>query len=160
MQALSPDHVQKALDEFGFGIQIQAYDESTATSELAAAAIGCEVGQIAKSICFIINDDPVLVVASGDQYVDDKKLARLFEVGRKKVKLAKPDQCVAIFGYAPGGVPPLAHRTANIPTYLDTMLKRFDTVYAAAGSANINFGITLPQLESVTQGIWSDVVRS
>lgn len=159
MQALTPADVQNALDAFEMNFTLQTYDESTATSELAAAAIGCEVGQIAKSICFVINGEPVLVVASGDQRVDDRKLAKLLEVGRKKVKLAKPDQCIELFGYAPGGVPPVGHRTETIRTYLDTTLKAYDRVYAAAGSANINFGLTPAQLEMITDGTWADVAK-
>lgn len=161
MQALTPQDVQRALDTFDFDINIQKYDTSTATSELAAAAIGCEVGQIAKSICFMINKtQPLLVIASGDQNVDDRKLATLLGVGRKKVRMAKPNQCVEIFGYAPGGVPPIAHRTPNIPIYLDDMLKRYQRVYAAAGSSSINFGMTIEQLTIMTNGTWADLTKA
>lgn len=159
MQPLTPDNVQNALDAFGFDIKVVKYDESTATSQLAAAAIGCEVAQIAKSICFMVDDAPVLVVASGVNSVDDRKLAALRGVGRKKVKLAKPDQCIAIFGYPPGGVPPVGHRTPAIPIYLDSSLQRFERIYAAAGSASINFGLTCEQLAIMTQGTWADVAK-
>lgn len=160
MQALTPDHVRQALIAFDLDIPFEHYTASTATSELAAAAIGCDVGQIAKSICFIINGEPLLVVASGDQRVDDRKLATLVSVGRKKVKLAKAEQCIEVFGYAPGGVPPVGHRTPNINTYLDITLKQYDRLYAAAGSANINFGLTPTQLERITRGTWADVVKA
>ena len=89
MQPLTPDHVRTVIESANLGLHVQEFTESTATSELAAAAIGCEVGQIAKSICMIVNGNPILVVASGDQQVDDRKIATMFEVGRKKVKLAK-----------------------------------------------------------------------
>lgn len=159
MQPLTPDHVRTVIESANLGLQVQEFTESTATSELAAAAIGCEVGQIAKSICMIVNGDPILVVASGDQQVDDRKIATMFAVGRKKVKLAKPDQCIDIYGYAPGGVPPIGHRTPDIPIYLDTFLKRYDTIYAAAGSANHNFGMTIDQLVALTEGTWADVAK-
>jgi Cys-tRNA(Pro) deacylase len=160
MQVLTSADVQHALDAFGLDIQVVTYTVSTATSELAAAAIGCDVAQIAKSICLMIDkDQPALVVASGIQTVDDRKVAVLFNVGRKKVRLAKPEECIAIFGYPPGGVPPLGHRTAGVPVYLDHNLKQFERIYAAAGSANINFGITCQQLEMVTRGTWADVVK-
>jgi Cys-tRNA(Pro) deacylase len=160
LEALTSSDVQNALDKFGFGIEAITYNVSTATSELAAAAIGCEVAQIAKSICLIVDkDQPVLVVASGTQTVDDRKIAALFNVGRKKVRLAKPEECIAIFGYPPGGVPPVGHRTSGIRIYLDNNLKQFERIYAAAGTANINFGITPQQLETVTQGTWADVVK-
>lgn len=159
MQPLTPDDVRAVLDAANLGLSIRHFDESTATSELAAQAIGCVVGQIAKSICILVDGDPILVVASGDQQVDDRKIATLFEVGRKKVKLAKPDQCIEIYGYAPGGVPPVGHRTPGIPVYLDEMLKRYDVVYAAAGTANDNFGMTIEQLETLTNGTWADVAK-
>lgn len=159
MQMLTPDDVQRTLDTFDLGLKVDYFDANTATSEQAAAAIGCALGQIAKSLCFLIDGDPVLVVASGDQQVDDKKLAALFGVGRKKVKMAKPDQCIEIYGYAPGGVPPVGHRTTGIKTYLDIMLKRYEVVYAAAGTANANFGVTIAQLEQITHGTFADVAK-
>lgn len=110
MEALTPDYVQAALDAFHLGITIRLCPHSTATAPLAAEAIGCEVGQIAKSLCFVVHDRPILVMASGDQRVDDRKLAALLGVTRKAVAFATPDQCVEHFGYAPGSVPPVGHR--------------------------------------------------
>lgn len=160
MQALSTDHVVDALRERDFDVQLLHAESPTPTSEDAAAEIGCTVGQIAKSICFMVDGDtPLLVVASGDQQVDDRKIAGLFNVGRKKVKMAKPDQCVEIFGYPPGGVPPVGHRSDGIKILLDETLRRFDKVYAAAGSAQINFGITPDELERVTGGQYIDVAK-
>lgn len=159
MQPLTTEHVQAVLAEYEYDFEILSFDASTATSEMAAAAIGCTVGQIAKSMCFMINGEPLLVVASGTNSVDDRKLAKRFEVGRKKVKFAKPDQCIEIFGYAPGGVPPVGHRTPNIPVLLDNDLQPYDNIYAAAGTANINFGLTPQQLAEITNGTWVDVAK-
>jgi Cys-tRNA(Pro) deacylase len=156
MQPLTTAHVQRVLAAFDLGLEVITYAQSTATSQQAADAIGCELGQIAKSLCFMVDGAPVLVVAAGDQRVDDKKLATYFEVGRKKVKTAKPEQCITIFGYAPGGVPPVGHRTADIPTLIDDSLQRFERVYAAAGASNANFGITVPQLVTITNGTIMD----
>lgn len=160
MQPLTPDDVQRAIDAFDPTIRIQHFETSTATSELAAAAIGCELGQIAKSICFLVDGQPVLVVASGDQLVDDRKLASYFKVGRKKVKLAKPEDCLTIFGYLPGGVPPVGHRTPGITVLLDETMRRFAVMYAAAGTSQDNFGVALPQLEAMTGGTFADVVKT
>ena len=157
MEPLPSEHVSKILDQLG--IETIQFEESTATSQMAADAIGCELGQIAKSLAFVVNGTPILVVASGDQRVDDRKLAALYEVGRKKVKTAKPDQCIEIYGYAPGGVPPFGHRTPDIPIYIDESLLRFEVVYAAAGSAHANFPITVQQLIEVTGGKVMDVKR-
>ena len=113
MQPLTPDDVQAALDRFSLGIQIRFFDTPTATSQQAADNIGCELGQIVKSICFLVGDQPVMVLASGDQKVDDRKLAEFYSVSRKKVKVATPEQLVEIWGYEPGSVPPFGHRIAD-----------------------------------------------
>lgn len=159
MEPLTSADVQKALDSLNTGITIHFYEESTATSQMAADNIGCELGQIVKSLAFIIDGHPVLILASGDQFVDDRKLATMFEVGRKKVKSAKPEQCIEIYGYAPGGVPPLAHRTPDLPTYIDDSLKRYEQLYAAGGAHNAIFPIKLDQLVEITGGTFADVKK-
>ncbi|MCB9453912.1 MAG: YbaK/EbsC family protein [Anaerolineaceae bacterium] len=159
MDELTPKDVQAALDALNLGIQIRFFANSTATSQQAADNIGCELGQIVKSLAFMIDGQPVIILASGDQRVDDKKLATLFAVGRKKVRVASPEQCVEIYGYAPGGVPPLAHRTPNLPIYIDDSLQRYEQVYAAGGAHNAIFPIKLDQLAQVTGGQFADVAR-
>lgn len=159
MQPLTSDDVQVALDRLGLGIHIRFFDTSTATSQMAADNIGCELGQIVKSLAFIVNGQPILVLASGDQRVDDRKIAEIYGVGRKKVKIASSDECIAIYGYAPGGVPPLGHRTSNLPTYIDDSLLRYEQVYAAGGAHNAIFGLTIPQLLDMSGGTIADVVR-
>jgi prolyl-tRNA editing enzyme YbaK/EbsC (Cys-tRNA(Pro) deacylase) len=160
LEPLTTDHVQQALDARLVGVRIRIFEESTATSALAAAALGCALGQIAKSICFLVEDQPVLVVASGDQQVDDRKIAAALNVSRKRVKLAKADECLRIWGFAPGGVPPVGHRTPMKHTFLDQMLRRYDVIYAAGGSADSIFPLTLDQLELVTGGQWLDTARA
>ena len=98
-QPRGPQDVQAALDERGLDIQVQIHAESTATSEEAAAAAGCELGQIAKSLCFSVADQPILVIAAGDQRVDTRKIAQMYEVGRKKVKMTDAESTIAITGY-------------------------------------------------------------
>ncbi|MBZ0284562.1 MAG: YbaK/EbsC family protein [Anaerolineae bacterium] len=159
MESLTSADVQAALDAWNFGIQIRFFENSTATSQLAADEIGCELGQIAKSICFLIDEKPILVIASGDQRVDEKKLAAHFNVGRKKVKVANAEQCIAIFGYAPGGVPPLGHRTPGITVLLDDSMRRYELMYAAGGAHNAIFPIPLAQLHQVTGGTFADTKR-
>ncbi len=160
MQPLTPDDVQAALDQTGTGIQIRFFDTPTATSQQAADNIGCELGQIVKSLAFIIDGQPVVVLASGDQFVDDRKLANLYTVGRKKIKTATPEQCITIYGYAPGGVPPLAHRTAGLPVLIDDSLQRYDLLYAAGGAHNAIFPISVEQLLAITGGQVADVRKS
>jgi prolyl-tRNA editing enzyme YbaK/EbsC (Cys-tRNA(Pro) deacylase) len=158
MQPLTPTDVQRALDKLDSGIQIRFFDTLTATSQQAADNIGCELGQIVKSICFIVDGQPVLVLASGDQKVDDRKLAEAYDVSRKKVSVATPEQLVEVWGYEPGSVPPFGHRS-RIPTFIDSTLRRFDTLYAAGGAHNAIFPITLPQLIAATGGEIRFVVR-
>ena len=157
MEPLTPADVQAALDRWG--IKIHFFENSTATSQLAADNIGCELGQIVKSLAFIVDDQPIVVLASGDQRVDDRKLAAMFNVGRKKVKVATPEQCIEIYGYAPGGVPPLAHRSPDLPMYLDDSLQRYQQLYAAGGAHNAIFPIMLQQLIEMTGAQFADVKR-
>lgn len=159
MQPMTADDVQAALRQRGLNIEFRFFDNSTATSQMAADNIGCELGQIVKSLCFIVDGQPILVLASGDQRVDDRKLAELYNVGRKKVKIATPEECVEIYGYAPGGVPPIGHRTSGLPTYIDDSLLRYEQLYAAGGAHNAIFPITTQQLIDVTGGTVADVVR-
>jgi prolyl-tRNA editing enzyme YbaK/EbsC (Cys-tRNA(Pro) deacylase) len=159
MDSLTPNDVQKALDTFNFGIQIRFFENSTATSQLAADEIGCQLGQIAKSICFIVEDKPVIVIASGDQRVDDRKVAALLGVSRKQVKFATPEQCITLIGYPPGGVPPLGHRTQPRAIYLDDSLKRYNQIYPAGGASNAIFGVALEQLPLITGGSFADIRR-
>jgi len=159
VEALTPDHVQAVLHALHLGITIRLFPHSTATSSLAAEAIGCEVGQIAKSLCFVVEDHPILVIASGDQRVDDRKLAALLGAPRKQVKFATPAQCVEHFGYAPGGVPPVGHRHQPSAVYLDTSLQRYSQIYPAGGASNAIFGVTLAQLVQISSGTFADVRR-
>jgi prolyl-tRNA editing enzyme YbaK/EbsC (Cys-tRNA(Pro) deacylase) len=159
MQPLTSANVQAALDQLELDLKIRFFEDSTATSQMAADNIGCELGQIVKSLAFIVDGQPILVLTSGDQRVDDRKIAALFGVGRKKVKIAKPEQCVEIYGYEPGGVPPLGHRAADLKTFIDESLKRYEQIYAAGGARNAIFGLTLAQLEQISGGTFADVVQ-
>ena len=160
MQAMGAADVQRTLDQLQLDIQIIEFDGSTATSQLAAERVGCEPGQIVKSLGFMINKTkPILVLASGDHTVDDRKLAALFAVGRKKVRMMKAEQCLTILGYAPGGVPPIGHRRAGLPMFLDETLQRYEVVYAAGGTAQTIFPIALTALQQITQATFADLVR-
>jgi prolyl-tRNA editing enzyme YbaK/EbsC (Cys-tRNA(Pro) deacylase) len=151
------ERVQAALDALGLGIQVQRFEVPTATAEQAAAAVGCELGAIVKSLCFLIDAnrkpgwEPVLVLAAGDRRVDSKALRRIFDVSKKKVKIADPATVLAATGYAVGGVPPLGH-PAPLLTLIDDSLARFETVYAAAGSDDSIFAIPYQTLVEVTHG--------
>lgn len=160
MQAMGVEDVQFALVRQELDVEIIEFDSPTATSQQAADNVGCELGQIVKSLGFLIEKSrPVLVLASGDQSVDDRKLAALFQVGRKKVRMMNPEQCLSILGYSPGGVPPLGHRQPDIPVIIDDCLGRYRQVYAAGGAANAIFPIELAVLRHVTKADFADIAR-
>jgi prolyl-tRNA editing enzyme YbaK/EbsC (Cys-tRNA(Pro) deacylase) len=156
---LGPAHVRRVLAELDPSIAVRTFDAGTFTSQDAANAIGCELGQIAKSICLFVAGDPILVVMSGDKRVSDAKLAKRYGIGRKKVKIAKPEECVRVFGYEPGGVAPVGHRTSGIPVLIDRSLAQWDTVWTAAGSASHNFPVTFQQLTAITGGEVVDLAQ-
>ena len=157
MDVLSATDVQAALDALGLGIQVQTFATSTATAQEAADSIGTTLGSIVKSLVFMVDERPLVVLVAGDQKADQRKLAEHLGVGKKKVKIASPDQCIAHVGYAPGGVPPVGHRTP-VMVYIDATLGRFETVYAAAGTPNTIFPIGFNTLIEVTGGQVLDVV--
>ena len=140
-------------------LQVMEFEASTATAPLAAAAIGCEVGAIVKSLCFVVDGQPVMTLVAGDMKVDDSKLAALFGVGRKRVKIADAETVHRMTGFPVGGVSPVAHHEA-MPVLIDRTLARYTTVYAAAGSAHANFAIPLPRLVTLTGGRLEDIVKT
>lgn len=149
---MDPVHIkiQRHLDSFNLNLRVIEFRESTKTSELAAKALGVEVGQIAKSLLFLGDDKPVLVVTSGDVKTDTKKLKKL--LGVKKVKFAPMESTLEITSYPAGGVCPL-ELPQNIDIYLDESMKRFEKVYMAAGTAHSAIPVTFNELQIVTKGI-------
>jgi prolyl-tRNA editing enzyme YbaK/EbsC (Cys-tRNA(Pro) deacylase) len=145
--------VQAAL---GDGFQVVEFDASTRTSEDAAAAIGCTVAEIAKSLVFkAASGRPVLVIASGTNRVDEKKVRALLG---EKIARADADFVREATGYAIGGVPPLAHATAPV-VLIDGDLEAFATIWAAAGTPNAVFRLTPADLVRLTGGQVADVAK-
>jgi prolyl-tRNA editing enzyme YbaK/EbsC (Cys-tRNA(Pro) deacylase) len=143
--------VQEALDVLGLGVHIQTFDRPTSTAEEAAAVVGCELGAIVKSLCFLIDDQPVLVLVAGDRRADSKALRRILGVSKRKVRIADPDQVEETTGFSVGGVPPVGHPDP-LRTLIDESLSRFEIVYAAAGTAHSLFAIPYQRLVQVTGG--------
>ena len=155
---LGPADVEAALKGLGLETRVMTFDDSTATAPQAAEAVGTELGSIVKSLCFVVAGQPVIVLTAGDRRVDDRKLSALYGVGRKKVRIADAETTIARTGYAPGGVPPVGHRTA-LPVLIDESLSRFEVVYAAAGSAKAIFAVPHETLVEVTGGRVADVAK-
>jgi prolyl-tRNA editing enzyme YbaK/EbsC (Cys-tRNA(Pro) deacylase) len=146
----SADRVRAALARLGHETEVRTFGESTRTSADAAAAIGCAVGQIAKSLVFraVASNRPVLVIASGANRVDEKLLAAA--VGDR---VAKAD---ATFvrdrtGFAIGGVAPVGHSEPPI-TFIDQDLRQYSEIWAAAGTPNSVFRLTPDELVAMTGG--------
>src|SRR5574342_1254813 len=126
------------------------------TSQQAADAVGVSVEQIAKSLVFTVNGAPVMVVASGGNRVDERKLGLL---AGGNVRRADADAVKRATGYAIGGVPPLGHETA-LPIWVDEDLLRHRLIYAAAGVPECIFPLTPDELLLVTSGRVADVKES
>ncbi len=138
--------------------QVVEFEASTKTSADAAAAIGCTVAQIAKSVIFrtMQSDRAVLVVASGTNRVDEKKVASI--IG-EKVKSADADFVRAATGFVIGGVPPVGHAAPAV-TLLDQDLRQYDTIWAAGGTPNAVFRLTWDDLTLLTGGTVADVAKA
>lgn len=151
----SARRVQAALAERGFAFDVREFPESTRTSAEAAAAIGCALGQIAKSLVFRARRSgrPVLVIASGANRVDEKKIGRLIGEG---IGRADADFVRAKTGFAIGGVPPVGHAEPPV-TLIDQDLLGFDEIWAAAGTPNAVFRLTPADLTALTAGRAADV---
>jgi prolyl-tRNA editing enzyme YbaK/EbsC (Cys-tRNA(Pro) deacylase) len=152
-EASAARSVQNVL---GPDYEVVEFDESTGTSAEAAAAIGCAVAQIAKSIVFRSRGgSPVLVVASGVNRVDEKKVGAL--IG-EKIDRADAHYVREMTGYAIGGVPPVGHRVPP-KVLLDADLNSFESIWAAAGTPNAVFRLTPLQLRSLTGGAFADIAK-
>jgi Cys-tRNA(Pro) deacylase len=152
----STQKVVDAAQALGLTIEVIEFEQTTRTAADAAAAIGCEVAQIVKSLCFLVNDEPVMALVSGANQLDEWKLAALCGVGRKKVKRADAEMVKAATGFSIGGVPPFGH-PSPLPMYIDQDLTRFDVLWAAAGTHFAVFAIEPEVLVRVCGGAVVDL---
>jgi len=140
--------VQDYLLQFGLKVDILEYSESTKTAQEAADAIGCEIGQIVKSLVFNSNDKGLLFLVSGNNKLDVDKVARELKI---EIKKADADFVKKVTGFSIGGVPPVAHET-KMETYIDQDLLAYDEVWAAAGMPFSVFRLESPMLQPLTNG--------
>jgi len=151
------DRVRAALIEVGLGDIVLELNDSARTAQLAADAIGAHfgihvpVGAIVKSLLFLINDQPLIVLAAGDRNVNQKLVGALYNVSGKKVKFADAATVLRITGYEVGGVAPVGH-VQKLSVLIDESLSRFTTVWAAAGAHHAVFPIEYERLLAVTRG--------
>lgn len=146
----SAQKVQDALKAFGFSSQVVELPDSTRTAQEAAQAIGCQVEQIVKSLVFEgkHTHKPVLVVASGSNRVNEKRLSEL--VG-EPIGKAKADFVRQRTGFVVGGVPPIGH-AERLETFIDEDLLQYEEIWAAAGTPHAVFMLTPADLKAMTAG--------
>ena len=155
---MSIESVREYFRPLGREQDIQEFDVSSATVELAAQALGVIPARIAKTLSFLVGEGCVLIIAAGDAKIDNPKFKRQFAT---KAKMLSPDQVVEFTGHAIGGVCPFGIDNPAVKTYLDISLRRFDTVFPAAGSSNSAIELTCDALEQYAcncQG-WVDVCK-
>ena len=131
------------LEKYGLADRVMEFDVSSATVEAAALAVGCEEAKIAKTLSFLVEEKPILIVTAGDAKIDNKKYKGYFHA---KAKMIPFDNVEELIGHAAGGVCPFGINE-GIVVYLDESLKRFEIVYPACGSGNSAVRLTIPELE-------------
>ena len=132
------ERLRSRLRELGLDVDVHELSDSTRTALEAAAAVGAEVGQIVKSLVFMDGDSPLLCLCAGDRRVDTDKLG-------PAVRQARGDEVREATGFAIGGVPPLGH-DRPIRTVVDSSLRRFETVWCAAGTPHAVFPVATQAL--------------
>jgi len=147
----SSKKIQEALNKYDLGLKVIEFSELTRTASEAAAAIGCEVGQIAKTLIFRgkTSGKAICIIASGKNRVDVKKIMQLIAE-----ELEKPDAAFVLeqTGFAIGGVPPLGYRLEN-PPFIDEDLLQYEEIWAAAGTPNAVFCLSPSDLVKITEGL-------
>ncbi len=153
---MSIEHVRHYLQAFGAADRVLEFDVSSATVELAAAALSCEPGRIAKTLSFMAGGQPMLIVFAGDARVDNGKFKARFSAKPRMMTAEELDACTGLRfgGVCPFGIP------EAVPVYLDESLRRFDPVYPACGSSNSAIRISLEELERFSRAAgWVDVAK-
>ncbi len=153
---MSIERVRAYFKMLGIENRILEFPVSSATVELAAAALGTEGKRIAKTLSFLVDGKAVLVVTAGDAKIDNRKFKDFFHV---KAKMLSCEQVTELIGHAVGGVCPFAVNK-GVEVYLDESLKRFKTVFLACGSGNSAIELTIPELEKYSgYKEWVDVTK-
>ncbi|MEL7648542.1 MAG: YbaK/EbsC family protein [Sedimentibacter sp.] len=154
---MSVETVREYLKQFGKDDSILEMDQSTATVELAAMALGTEEARIAKSLTFYNGKDAMVIVVAGDAKIDNKKFKEEFGF---KAKMLATEDTVKFTGHAVGGVCPFA-LPGSVDVYLDDSMKRFKTMFPACGSSNSAIELTLDELEKISGSKkWIDVCKN
>jgi prolyl-tRNA editing enzyme YbaK/EbsC (Cys-tRNA(Pro) deacylase) len=150
------ESVKAYFEKFNMKDRIREFEVSSATVELAAAALNCKPERIAKTLSFIVGDKVILIVTAGDSRIDNQKYKTQFKA---KAKMLAFDETENLTGHAAGGVCPFAVKE-GVTVYLDESLKRFETIFPACGSGNSAIELTIPELEKYSNyESWVDVCK-
>lgn len=153
---MSIEKVKAYFDTFGIADKILEFEVSSATVALAAQALGCEEARIAKTLSFEMGEGCILIVCAGDVKIDNSKFKAQFQT---KAKMLPFDVVAVLTGHAVGGVCPFAVND-GVGVYLDESLKRFKTVFPAAGSSSSAIELTIEELEKYSNFTsWVDVCK-
>lgn len=154
---MSLKKVKEYFKAYGIEDRIIELSESSATVELAAHALHTEPCRIAKTLSFMLNDRPILVVTAGDVKIDNAKYRHTFGA---KAKMLTADQAAELIGHAVGGVCPFGLND-GVTVYLDESLKQYETVFPACGSSNSAIELTIPEMEKYSgYDKWVDVTKA
>lgn len=153
---LSIERAREWLSQFGADQRILELEQSSATVALAAEALGCAPERIAKTLSFMLDEHPILIVAAGDARIDNHRYKAQFG---GKAKMLSPQQAAALVGHAVGGVCPFGVNEGT-EVFLDESLRRFETVFPACGSSNSAIQLTIPELEKFSASLgWVNVCK-
>ena len=153
---MSIEIAREYLKKFGYENKILEFDVSSATVSLAAQALNCEEARIAKTLSFMTPDGCILIVAAGDAKIDNAKYKAMFQA---KAKMLAFEDVEPLIGHAVGGVCPFGVNE-GIEVYLDESMKRFETVYPAAGTAASAVHLSLDELERASEALgWVNVTK-
>ena len=150
---IAPSRFEQWLRSAGLELEVRRFPEGTRTAEDAARAIGCEVGQIVKSLVFMAAGRPVVALVSGANRLDERRLG---DVAGEPVAKADAEAARAATGYAIGGVPPFGHAT-EVPVFMDRDLLGHQTVWAAAGRPDSVFEIEPDRLRELSRAVVADI---
>ena len=150
------ENVKEWLDNRGFGDRLTVHSQTIDTVEHAAAQLGCSEAEIAKTLSFIVDGKPVIIVMAGDGRVNSSKFKSQFHT---KPSMIPRDKVKELTGFEPGGVCPFGVKS-NIPIWLDISMKRFDYVHPAGGNEFVSVKLTPAELEKATDSVgWCDVCK-
>ncbi len=150
------EKVKEYFKKYDMENRIIELEVSSATVEMAAIGLGCEGKRIAKSLGFLVNDSPILVVTAGDARIDNSKFKEYFKTKASMIPFEKVNELI---GHEVGGVCPFGIND-NVSVYLDVSLKRFNTIFPACGSSNSAIELSINELEKYSNYIdWLDVCK-